>query len=238
MNKQHSIINTFEDRQRVWEAERPLRQADAEHLAGKYDLPCVSLLARLLDRRNRSPAALFGPDEDGVILDPEALEQFRRCYANIREQLTKMRELMGGYIRRGLPHILSAWPGRLGDVNRVFNDVLALPELPAILDSSSAALPQHLDFLGRYLVFVTDHGPVLSSSAGPTAHRQFIEDALLLTGWCYSKAQLDEACATMELHLAGARASSCGLRLTREERQEAKAWRAQRACTQQERAKP
>lgn len=203
----------------------------ATQLTQEHRLPCRYVLLRAMAGMYRDPPHRHGTEfEDGFGLETETLEHFRKCFMRAKDAIQEMDTLMPGPMRRGVPFVVNSRnPGQFTDVIHALVTLQWSQVRSEVLDGPSAFLPQHIDRLGHYLLFVFDAPPVIFDEGGePTRLRAFIGNVLTHCGWEYTDAQIDDECREMERHFHGLRGSSTKFRLTRADREEVKDWRAKR----------
>jgi len=106
-------------------------------------------------------------------------------------------------------------------------DLMYHPPLEHPRSHASALLLSNIDYLSRYLLLVTNAGPVFWDSEGSSSwQRQFVGEVLHLTGSYTTDEEVDRVCKAIARQLAGKTFGSAGLRLSREERAQVKAWHA------------
>jgi hypothetical protein len=213
---------------------RTLCRTDAEYIIDKYALPCASMLSRLIHGLYCDEA--YTPEQrirSGFDLGRDAAEEFGVMLKSVVEQVHRLERLVSGRFYRGVNLVLNTCDEDdrrdVCEALRSLNDNRrGVRETP--LDLPSAFLPDIIGNLSRYLLFVTDQGPVFEdANSNPTAHRRLAADVLALLGWGYPVEQVDEHCSAMQRKFSHAKASQCGLRRSACERAEAVAWREQQA---------
>lgn len=208
-------------------------QRDAQYLSRKYELPCESMLSRLIEGLYRDQN--LRPEHtvrSGYDLDEQTARQFAAKLKSIVRQVYELGNI-SEHFHRGVNFSVSTPDSddrrdvcaALKSLNNNRARVVGIP-----LDFASAFLPNITGNISRYILFVTDRGPVFTSEDGdPTAQRGLLIDALTLFGWAYSAEQVDEHCLAMQRKMAHMKASQCGLRRSASERAEAIAWRRQQS---------
>lgn len=200
---------------------------DATELVAQYmELSVSSVLANLLAGMYRTAPSADGPEfRDGDQPTDVDVERCRQLYAKVYDAIWEIEQIVYP-ARRVLPRIVET--RGISQMRDVLRSVMTLTMHPArdvAIPHALVLLIRFVDYLASYLLLIFDAVPELAEFRQAGSYRRFIDDVLSRTGWSFSEDEVTAACKAVMKDRQGQKASSCGLRLSRNERAEAKAWR-------------